>query len=167
MTRSKDRGERDATIERVMEGYEAFMHRLALSHAPEFAEVGLTMSQAKILYLVQSAGALRMSELASRLGVTISTTSVQVERLAVLGLVTRRDDPADRRHVLLELTRDGADRLERMRELNAAHMRRMLHQIPTPDLDIVEHSLRILGRAVDAAAVLPPPAPGSERKERA
>ena len=47
------------------------MQRLISDHAPEFTEVGVTMAQAKVLYVVLAAGHLRMSELASRLGVEV------------------------------------------------------------------------------------------------
>ena len=40
------------------------MQRLISDHAPEFTEVGVTMAQAKVLYVVLAAGHLRMSELA-------------------------------------------------------------------------------------------------------
>ncbi len=51
------------------------MHRLIASHATEFAEVGITMTQAKLLYVVMAAGRLRMSELAARLGIGSSSAT--------------------------------------------------------------------------------------------
>ena len=39
-------------IERVVDRYEALMHRLIEGHAPEFTEVGVTMAQAKVLYVL-------------------------------------------------------------------------------------------------------------------
>ena len=40
------------SIERVVVAYEAFMHRLMATHAPEVNEIDITMAQAKALYLV-------------------------------------------------------------------------------------------------------------------
>ena len=37
------------------------MQRLISDHAPEFTEVGVTMAQAKVLYVVLAAGHLRLS----------------------------------------------------------------------------------------------------------
>ena len=150
---------RAALEERLLGEFERFMHRLALCHAPEFAELDLTMSQAKVLYLVHGAGSLRMSELASRLGVTISTTSAQVERLAALGLLSRRDDPADRRHVLLATTEAGTKRLERLRELNVEQMRRLISRLGEGDLETVADAIDILAAAVDAPHEAPRPLP--------
>jgi len=104
-----------------------------------------------------------LSELASRLGVTISTTSAQVDRLAALGLLTRRDDPADRRHVLLATTDAGAKRLERMRELNVEQMRRMVARLADDELETVAAAIELLAAAVDPPLADPPVVPS--RKE--
>ncbi|MGZ8527941.1 MAG: MarR family winged helix-turn-helix transcriptional regulator [Candidatus Limnocylindrales bacterium] len=136
-------------IDRIMAEFDAWMHRMASTHATEFADVGLTMSQAKVLYLVQVVGTLRMSELATRLGVTLSTTSGLVERLVEAGLVVRRDDPADRRQVILSLTDAAVGLLDRMRELNAGHMRRMLAHVSEADLAVIERSIHVLAEATE------------------
>lgn len=136
-------------IDRIMAEFDAWMHRMASTHATEFADVDLTMSQAKVLYLVQVVGTLRMSGLATRLGVTLSTTSGLVERLVEAGLVVRRDDPADRRQVILSLTDAAAGLLDRMRELNTGHMRRMLAHVSAVDLAVIERSIHVLAEATE------------------
>lgn len=141
--------EREATIARVVDDYEAMMHRLVSSHLPEFMEVAVTMSQAKVLYTVLAAGSLRMSELAARLGVSLSTTSGQVERLVEHGLLDRRDDPADRRQVLVTVTGEGEALLGRFRELNNEQLVRLLARIEDDALDVVERAMRILADAAD------------------
>jgi len=138
---------REAAVERVLATYEAMMHRVASAHAPEFLEVGVTMSQAKVLYLVQAAADLRMSDLSARLGVSLSTVSGVVDRLVDQGLLTRRDDPADRRHVVLRITDAGATQLQLFRELNAGQVRALLARIDAADLAIVERALDILAAA--------------------
>jgi len=142
--------ERRARVERVVASYETLMHRVASAHAPEFLGVGVTMSQAKVLYLVQAEPGLRMSELSSRLGVSISTVSGVVDRLVDQGLLDRQDDPADRRQVVLRITDAGTTQLELFRELNAGQFRDLLARIGESDLAVVEHAIGIL-----AAASLP------------
>ena len=39
-------------IQAVLDRYEALMHRLIENHAPDFTDVGITMAQAKVLYVV-------------------------------------------------------------------------------------------------------------------
>ncbi len=148
--------DRDARIDRVVASYELLMHRIASSHAPDLLEVAVTMSQAKVLYLIAAAQGMRMSELAVRLGVSISTTSGLVDRLVDHGLLARHDDPADRRQVVVTITPTGSANLERFRELNAAHMRRLLARLADPELDIVERATALLAAAAaDAFAPTP------------
>ncbi len=139
--------DRDALLSAIVAGYERLMHRLAELHAPDFLEIALTMPQAKVLYLVGAAGQLRMSVLAARLGVTLSTVSGLVDRLVEQGLLDRRDDPADRRQVVLSLTGEGVAFLERFRELNARQLRQLLARLADDELDVVRRALDHLDRA--------------------
>jgi len=131
------------------------MQRLISDHAPEFTEVGVTMAQAKVLYVVLAAGHLRMSELASRLGIGASSASEVVERLVELGLLRRVDDADDRRQVVITATPDAAALIERFRELNQRQLREMLGRLDADELAIVAESLEIFHRAIDRGAVSP------------
>jgi DNA-binding MarR family transcriptional regulator len=147
-----NRRPKPADIDAVVEHYDALMHRLIEGHAPGFTEVGITMAQAKVLYVVMAAGELRMSELAARLGVGSSSASGLADRLVELGLLRRRDDPDDRRQVVVTATPEAVALLERFRELNQRQLREMLSRLDTDELDVVDRSLDILGRAIDRAA---------------
>ena len=141
-----------ADVERVIEAFEALMHRLMASHAPELSAVDLTMSQTKGLYLILAAGQLRMSELAARLGVTSSTATGQVDRLVELGLLERHEDPADRRQVVVTATPLAESTLEQFRELNSHRMRELLGRLGDDDLAVVERTIQVLSSAIDAEA---------------
>lgn len=143
-----------ACVERVVKAYATLMHRIASAHAAEFLAVGVTMSQAKLLYLVQAEPGLRMSELSARLGVSLSTVSGVVDRLVDQGFLSRTDDPADRRQVVLRVSASGADQLELLRELSAGQVRALLTRIEEADLAVVERAIDILA----AAALRPAPA---------
>jgi DNA-binding MarR family transcriptional regulator len=146
-----DEADRVARIDRVVASYELLMHRIASSHGPDLMEVAVTMSQAKVLYLIAASEGMRMSELAVRLGVSISTTSGLVDRLVDRGLLARHDDPADRRQVVVTITPTGNADLERFRELNAAQMRRLLARLGDSELDVVERATVLLAAAAGEA----------------
>lgn len=146
-----DEADRVARIDRVVASYELLMHRIASSHAPDLMEVAVTMSQAKVLYLIAASEGMRMSELAVRLGVSISTTSGLVDRLVDHGLLARHDDPGDRRQVVVTITPTGNADLERFRELNAAQMRRLLARLGDSELDVVERATVLLAAAAGEA----------------
>lgn len=123
------------------------MHRLADGHAPEFLEIDVTMPQAKLLYLLGAVGDLHMSDIVARLGVSLSTVSGLVDRLVDHGLAHRRDDPADRRQVVVGLTPAGARFIDRFRELNANQMRGLLERLDDAELGAVRAALHALARA--------------------
>jgi DNA-binding MarR family transcriptional regulator len=155
---------RAATVARIVEDYEGLMHRLVVTHQPEFMEVPVTMAQAKVIYTVLAVGSLRMSELASRLGVSISTTSGQVDRLVDLGLLDRRDDPADRRQVVITATEAATALLERFRELNDRELRHLLDRVDDAGLALIERAIRVLAAAA-LPALDPPAAASAEGKD--
>ncbi len=137
-------------VERLISGYDLMMQQVAIAHAPEFLEVALTMSQAKVLYVVLASGGTRMSELAAKLGVSLSTTSGVVDRLVDHGLLDRHDDPADRRQVVVSITPDGSLQLDRFRELGDRQLRSILSRVADADLVHLERAFALLA---DAAAL--------------
>jgi DNA-binding MarR family transcriptional regulator len=148
-------------VDEVIAGYEALMQQLADTRAPEFLEIDITMPQAKLLYLLGALGELHMSQLVQRLGVSLSTISGLVDRLVDHGLVIRREDPVDRRQVLVGLTDAGRTFIDRFRELNARQMRALLEQLDDADLDHVRTGLVALGRAAARLSPSDQPSPGT------
>jgi DNA-binding MarR family transcriptional regulator len=132
--------------------YESLVHRVACAHASEFVGVAVTMSQAKVLYLVQAEPDMRMSDLSRRLRVSLPSMSGVVDRLVDQGLLSRRDDPADRRHALVRVTAAGVGQLELVRELNVRQVRTLLARLGPAELAVVERALEILVAAATAAA---------------
>ncbi len=140
------------------------MRRLAELHAPEFLEIAVTMPQAKLLYLLGVSGEMHMSELVVRLGVSLSTVSGLVDRVVDHGLATRREDPVDRRQVVVSLTEQGTAFIDRFRDLNAGQMRALLGVVDDDELVSVRNALDALARA---AVRLAPPETLATRKEPA
>jgi DNA-binding MarR family transcriptional regulator len=85
----------------------------------EFGPLGLTPGQLRVLRtLRQRQAPMRMSELADALGIARRSATSVVDDLVLDGRVARRDDPDDRRSVLVELTSAGVE------VLRDAHARR-------------------------------------------
>ncbi len=135
-----------------MEAFERFHARIAALHAPEVADVHLTIAQLKALYLVAAAGPIRISTLAVRLGTAVSTTSGVVDRLVGMGLLERLEDTADRRQVLVSATAEAQRQLEEMSELGRERMRDLLLRLHTAaEIETVERAVSLL---TDAAATI-------------
>jgi DNA-binding MarR family transcriptional regulator len=133
----------------VVDGYDRLLHRLVSGHAAEFTEVAITMAQAKLVYVVMAAGSLHLSELAARLGIGASSASEQVDRLVDSGLLERRDEPTDRRQVVVTATTKANDLFERFRELNQGQLRRLLCHLDSDELAVIARSIEIFGLAID------------------
>jgi DNA-binding MarR family transcriptional regulator len=160
-TRAADR----PIVDRTIAAFEAFQLRLMAVHVDEFTTLDLTMSQAKLLYVVMAAGELSLSEIAGQLRVTASTASGAVDHLVGLGLLSRIDDPANRRQIRVSVTALGMQTIEQLRELGARQLRELLAVISDDDLEVVARSVQILSDAVTASAgadaTIPPAATGS------
>jgi DNA-binding MarR family transcriptional regulator len=157
----RDAAARAAQVDAFLAAFDRLMRRLSAIHAPELLEMQLTMSQTKVLYVVLVAGSIRMSVLAARLGVALSTISGVVDRLVDLGYVDRRDDPGDRRQVVVSVTARGASEVDRLRELNAAEVRTLLRHVADADLDVLARAIEIL-LAASARADQQASPPGAE-----
>lgn len=138
-----------AALERALAAIEAFQLRMMAVHETEFTTTDLTMAQAKLLYVVTVGGELTMSEIAARLKVSLSTASGAVDHLVGLGMLSRADDPANRRQVRVSATALGTATLEQIRELGAHQVRALLEGIDDASLEIVERAIRILTEALE------------------
>jgi DNA-binding MarR family transcriptional regulator len=67
----------------------------------------VTLTQFRTLVVLHAHGVSRLNRLSERLKVNASTTLRTVERLKTAGLVDRRENPEDRREVIIELTERG------------------------------------------------------------
>jgi DNA-binding MarR family transcriptional regulator len=130
----------------ILESYDLFMQNVAGAHATDFLGLEVTMSQAKVLYIVAVRPGMSISELAAELGVGLSAVSGLVDRLVAADLLRRHEDPSDRRQHRLELTDTGTLALERMRELGQDVLRRLLAGMTTAELTALRDGLAALLR---------------------
>lgn len=95
----------------------------------------LTMQQVRVLGFVAKEPGLTGHDLGVRLGVSAPTASGLVERLVEKGLVSRVDDPEDRRVRRLHLTTDGQDLIRRMDSLMERAMLKVIQMMTLEDLE--------------------------------
>ena len=73
---------------------------------------GLTTSQIHAIEIVGHARALKMKDLAEKIGVTTGTLTVAVDKLEKKGLLLRKPHENDRRSYMIELTQEGMTHFE-------------------------------------------------------
>jgi DNA-binding MarR family transcriptional regulator len=99
--------------------------------AQSLAEVddAVTPPQLRVLVMIASRGPLNLGAVARGLGVHPSNATRACDRLVAAGLLDRRDDPADRRNLYLQLTEPGRtlvdEVMDRRRHAIAAVLDRM------------------------------------------
>jgi DNA-binding MarR family transcriptional regulator len=134
-------------IDDTLDVFERFMQLVSVGHAPDVVELSMSMAQMKVLYLLGARRELHMSELVAMLGVSTSTVSGLVDRLVEAGHANRRDDPVDRRHVVVGITAAGSEVLDRFRQLGQRQMRSLLEDLDATELATVHRAIEILTAA--------------------
>jgi DNA-binding MarR family transcriptional regulator len=90
----------------------------------------VTLAQFRVLVMVASNGPLNLGAVARGLGVYPSTATRACDRLVAAGLLDRRDDPDDRRNLLLDLTAEGRELVARVHGHRAVAVEEILARMP-------------------------------------
>ncbi len=119
-------------------------------YAPEvWLDLNLTIGQLKSLFFIESEGSTNVKKLANALGVTPPDVTRIVDRLVKQGLVNRRENPEDRRMLLLQATEKGGALLARLRENKITHLSHILEHLSTEELTRLAQGLTALVRATE------------------
>jgi DNA-binding MarR family transcriptional regulator len=111
-------------------------------------EDAVTLPQFRTLVVLHSHGVINLNRLAELLGVNSSTAMRMIDRLLAAGLVTRRENPNNRREVLLDLTAEGRRLVRQVTDTRRAEIARIVRSVPANQ----RHGLVIALRAFAEAA---------------
>ncbi len=100
---------------------------------PAWLHLDLTLGQLKALFVLADA-ALTVGQVADLMGLSKPTASLLIDRLVQLGLVTRTEDPDDRRRTRVRVTADGHARVTGLRQGGEDRWRALLDQLSPDDL---------------------------------
>jgi DNA-binding MarR family transcriptional regulator len=104
----------------------------------------MSLPQFRTLAFVYRNEGASLSEVADHMVLTLPTMSMLVDGLVVGGLISRREDPKDRRRMTLTLTRDGRARFESAREATMTYLEQRLGQLSASERATITASMRIL-----------------------
>ncbi|MDI1466118.1 MarR family transcriptional regulator [Catellatospora sp. KI3] len=110
---------------------------------------GLSLTAASTLARLDREGPHRLTELATREGVTQPAMTQLVSRLERDGLAARAADPEDGRVVLVEITPAGRELMARRRRIRADHINEILGTLSEDDRRAVDAALPVLNRLAD------------------
>ena len=122
-------------------------HALGQGTPEAWMGLNLTIGQLKSLFFIDSEGSTNFRKLATALGVTPPDVTRIVDRLVEQGLVSRRENPEDRRMQLLQATKKGKSLLAKLRENKTTHLYRILTHLSTEELSTIAQGLGSLVRA--------------------
>lgn len=109
--------------------------------------LSITMPQFKTLLLVTASQGMAIGQLAKALGVGLPTVSGIIDRLHEQGLVTRSEDPEDRRVTRVAPTSEGRAIVETVYDRGRNMWLRLLERLTGEELLTIEKAVEILEKA--------------------
>lgn len=116
---------------------------------PYWLEIDLTMAQTRAFMAICSAGTVHGRRLARELEIGQPAVSKLVDHLVSKGLVTRKEDPEDRRIVWLSPTEQGKALFERLTLSKRDTVRALLQFLSPAELERVADVLALLARVAE------------------
>lgn len=113
----------------------------------------VTLSQFRTLVVVRTHGATRLNDLAARLGVGSSTALRTVDRLVAASLLSREDNPHDRREVVIDLTARGRELVEQVTARRRTAIAEIVRAMPKSQARGLIHALEAFAAAADEPGV--------------
>jgi DNA-binding MarR family transcriptional regulator len=139
--------ERDALVDRIIDLQVHIIQLFEADRARDWLDVDLTIQQLKVMFLAVRLGSLTAGQISRELHVGFSTVTGLVDRLADQGLVSRGEDPNDRRATRVVPTDAARALVERLYSYRRTEFRRLLEQTSNETLAALAEGLTGLERA--------------------
>lgn len=143
--RSASPGDVDALVTAVLGASRVLVGVSARSLAD--VEDTVTLTQFRTLVVLSNFGEVNLNRLAALLDVTASTALRMIDRLLIAELVTRRDNPANRREVLLGLTAAGDQLVQQVTTKRRREIARIVTAMPEEQRNDLVGALRAFADA--------------------
>jgi DNA-binding MarR family transcriptional regulator len=136
-------------VQEVVE-LERQVSRIIGRYAPSvWIDSGLTLAQLRSLFLIANEGSTNFRKLAEALGVTPSNVTGIVDRLEEQGLVSRTQNPEDRREMTLQATDKGKALVSDLKEAGIKRMTQILSLLSLEELSSLVRGLSAFIEAAD------------------
>jgi DNA-binding MarR family transcriptional regulator len=122
------------STDEALAAYRKLHRALLTSTTRKWRDLDLSMQQLRALFFLRDEEEASVGRLAELFGFGLPAASLLADRLVRAGYVDRRDDPADRRRVLLSPTRAGVRLVTDLREGSHLVLRRWMSSLSPEDL---------------------------------
>lgn len=141
--------DRQELIEGILKSANNIFRVLLPTVPRELLVMDFTTAQLKAMFLLFLNGPMRMTDLASDLGVTLATATGLADRLVEKEMVTRESDPRDRRVVLCRLSESGHKGISRIWESARSRIWGLLQLMDVGDLQTLNRTLETMLAAAE------------------
>jgi len=128
--------ERDALVEQILDLSDQIFNILIPGLPQQWLSADVTLVQLRLLFILNSTGPKRMSELASAMDSAMSTTTGIVDNLVKKGMVLREAGPQDRRVVVCKLSEKGQELAGGLWKWGQGQVERMLQTLNVDQLKL-------------------------------
>lgn len=121
-----------------------------LRRGSELSYPGLSVSQAYALGFLVKDGPQRMSDLATRLHVTLGAVNKIVAELESKGFVLKRPSEKDRRSIMVSATKAGQKFYREIQKRFKNHLTKELSGIPPEQVELLGEGLKQINLAIES-----------------
>jgi DNA-binding MarR family transcriptional regulator len=144
-------------INEVVELQRRINRALRRSNQDTWMQLSLTVPQVKSLFFITDAGYTNFKNLATALKVSPSNLTGVIDRLVEQGLVSRTENPQDRRMNSLKATDKGETLVSDLRERRISHLSQALSELTAKELITIVQGLDLLARVTEAEGLASKP----------
>lgn len=152
-TGSSDRGALDDFVTAVLEA--SWLLVGISTRSVEDVDDRVTLTQFRTMAVLADRGQTNLSRLAAELDVNASTAMRVIDRLVLAELVSRTENPASRREVVLCLTPAGERLVADVVAKRRTEIATLVGAIPAPDQEALVNALRSFTSAAENAGLRP------------
>jgi DNA-binding MarR family transcriptional regulator len=157
----------DALNQRFRTAYWQTVRDFDVVRLRQWEQWHVTLPQLRVLYQVRRTPGITTGDLARLLGITVSTTSGLVTKLADRGLIERSSTPGDRRQIPLRLSPQGESLVGEIRGPSVAFVDEVIRGIGSELQDVTATLERLAQASAAARDALPSVEDGESVEARA
>lgn len=133
-------------IRNIQDLQEEMVRSVGLMHPAPWIDLDLTIDQLKSLMFIEFEGKTSAKSLSEALKVTPPNVTGIIDRLVARGIVTREENPDDRRVTLLKVTEQGESMMMKLRETQIRMTTMLLERLNETELEALLIGIKALVR---------------------
>ncbi len=138
-------------IDQIIQDHRAINRYIRQDDPEAWLNLNLTIGQVKSLFFIANQEKANFRMLAAALKVTPSNVTGIIDRLVDHQLVSRTENPADRRSLTLQLTPQGESVLNLLRERRVSQMSEMLNTLSNEQLQTISRGFQLLANVISTS----------------